>query len=140
MAKVNIKTPEKFHFETIVPVRIDDINYGNHLSNDKYLSIAFEARFRFYKHYGFEELNLDGTGTIMAYANLNYLAEVKYGEQLLVQIALRDLSSVRFELMYLLSNKESGKEVARIETGIVCYDYDAKKVVPVPESFKQHFV
>lgn len=140
MTRIKIKPADKYHFETVIPVRIDDINYGNHLSNDKYLSLAFEARFRFYRHFGVEELDLGGAGTIMTYANVNYLAEAKYGDQLLIKIALREMSNAGFELVYDVCDQTNGKSVARIETGIVCFDYITKKVLSVPDSFKQHFL
>jgi acyl-CoA thioesterase FadM len=140
MARIKIKPEEHYHFETMLVVRIDDINYGNHLSNDKYLSLAFEARFRFYRHFGVDEMNLGGASTIMTYANVNYLAESKYGDQLLVKIALRELSNSGFELLYQFLDQQTGRAVALIETGIVCFDYLAKKVMPVPDTFKAHFV
>lgn len=140
MARNKIKPADKYHFETVIPVRIDDINYGQHLSNDKYLSIAFEARFRFYRHFGVDEMDLGGASTIMTYANVNYRSEVSYGDVLLVRIALRDMSKLGFELMYSLQNSASAKEVALIETGIVCFDYGSKKILPVPETFKKHFL
>lgn len=139
MAKSKITPATEFHFETQIPVRIDDINYGNHLSNDKFLSIAFEARFRFYRHFGVDEMDLGGASTILTYANINYLAEVRYGEMIQVKMALREMSNAGFELYYSFLNGESGKELARIETGIVCFDYNAKKVRAVPDSFKKHF-
>jgi len=139
MAKAKIIPADAFHFETQIPVRIDDINYGNHLSNDKFLSIAFEARFRFYRHFGVDEMDLGGASTILTYANINYLSEVGYGEVIRVKIALREMSNAGFELYYSFVNSETGKELARIETGIVCFDYKAKKIRAVPDSFKSHF-
>ncbi len=49
MARVQIDFPEHFCFTTDIDVRITDLNYGGHLGNDKFLSIAHEARVRFLK-------------------------------------------------------------------------------------------
>ena len=46
MARVEIELPEQFPFATEIPIRISDINYGNHLGNDAVLSLAQEARVR----------------------------------------------------------------------------------------------
>ncbi|WP_255669390.1 hypothetical protein [Myroides oncorhynchi] len=43
MARVKLNLPTEFIFETKIPVRITDLNYGNHLGNDKLLSISHAA-------------------------------------------------------------------------------------------------
>jgi len=139
MPKTKITFPDKSHFETKIPVRIDDINYGKHLSNDKYLSIAFEARFQFYRHFGVDEMDLGGVSTIMTHANINYLIEAKYGDVLLVQMAIRDIRNASFEIVYKLVNTENDKVCALVETGIACFNYATNKIGRVPESFKEKF-
>lgn len=37
MARIKLVLPEKFSFKTSIPVRISDLNYGNHLANHVYL-------------------------------------------------------------------------------------------------------
>lgn len=44
MARVHVQIPAHTHFEATVPVRVTDLNYGNHLGNDALLSIMHEAR------------------------------------------------------------------------------------------------
>jgi YbgC/YbaW family acyl-CoA thioester hydrolase len=135
MARVKIKFPEKFIFKTEIPIRINDINYGGHLGNDAVLSIAHEARLRFLKQNNFTELNADGAGIIMVDAAVQYKAEAFYGDILLVEIAVLDITGVGCDFVYRLINKETKKIIALIKTGIVFYDYDNKKVVSVPEKF-----
>ena len=57
MARIKLDFSDKFLFSTIIPVRITDLNYGNHLANDKVLSIIHESRIQFFQHYGYSELN-----------------------------------------------------------------------------------
>ncbi|MBK8444026.1 MAG: thioesterase family protein [Sphingobacteriales bacterium] len=139
MARITIDLPEHFHFSTILPVRITDINYGNHLGNDMFLSLLHEARVRFYAHYGYTELNLAGVGTIMADVGIIYKAEVKYPSNLEIAVTAGEFSRAGFEVYYRVSESSSGKVCAIAKTGIVCYDYSAGKIVSVPESFKQFF-
>jgi len=135
MAKVKIDLPEKFIFKTEIPIRISDINYGGHLGNDAVLSIAQETRLRFLIHNGFTELDVEGAGIIMVDAAVQYKSEGHYGDVLIVDVAINDFTSVGCDIVYKMSNKETGKTVAVVKTGIVFYDYEKKKVKPVPEKF-----
>ncbi len=122
-----------------MPIRISDINYGGHLGNDAVLTLAHEARIRFFRHFGYTELDIDGVGIIMADAAVVYKAEGFHGELLTIDVAVGEFGNVGCDLFYRLTNKETGKEVARVKTGIVFYDYAAKKTVPVPAPFREKF-
>ncbi len=135
MARVKIELPKEFIFKTEIPIRISDINYGGHLGNDAVLSIAHEARLRFLKHYNFTELNAGGAGIIMVDAAVQYKAEGFYGDIILVEIAVADITGVGCDFVYRCTNKNTGTVIAIVKTGIVFYDYDKKKVVSMPEKF-----
>jgi acyl-CoA thioesterase FadM len=135
MARIRIKVPKKFIFKTEIPIRINDINYGGHLGNDAVLSIAHEARLRFLKQHHFTELNAGGAGIIMADAAVQYKAEGFYGDIILVEIAVTDVTGVGCDFVYRCTNKNTGTVIAIVKTGIVFFDYDKKKVVSVPERF-----
>ena len=49
MARIKIEIPGNPIYRVSVPVRITDINYGNHLGNDSMVSIIHEARMSFLK-------------------------------------------------------------------------------------------
>ena len=139
MARVKLDLPDSFQFSTEISIRINDINYGGHLGNDTVLSLVHEARVRFLKHLGFTEKDIGGTGIIMSDAVLVYKAEGFYGEVLTIEVTVNEFSSRGCDFLYRLSNKENGKEIARVKTGIVFYDYENKKIVSVPAIFKSHF-
>lgn len=133
--KIDIQRP--FIFEAIVPIRIGDINYGYHLGNDALLGIIQEARLQFYRAFGFKsELDIMGTGIIMADVGIQFKAEGHYGMKLLVKIAIDNFTRVGYDLYYQILDAESDREIARAKTGIVTFDYDARKVVALPEGFK----
>ncbi len=135
MARVKIELPKEFIFKTEIPIRINDINYGGHLGNDAVLSIAHEARLRFLKHYNFTELNVGGAGIIMVDAAVQYKAEGFYGDIILVEIAVVDITGIGCDFVYRCTKKNTGTVIAIVKTGIVFYDYKRKKVVSVPERF-----
>jgi len=138
MARIKLAMPKEFLFETEIPVRITDINYGGHLGNDSVLALVHEARIQFLKQYGFSELNAgDGAGMIQADAVVIFRSEAFYGDIITIKVTVDDFSATGCDFLFLLSNKESGKEIARVKTGIVFFDYEKKKLLKVPESFKR---
>lgn len=139
MARIKLDPPTSIHFSTEIQVRISDINYGNHLGNDSLLSLIHEARVRFLLNIGYTEMNIEGSGIIMNDVAIVYKAEAHYGDILQFNISAVDFHRFGCDLVYGITNKESGKEVARAKTGIVFYDYSRKKVVEVPEKFPALF-
>jgi acyl-CoA thioesterase FadM len=139
MAKVEIELPEAWLFATEIPVRISDVNYGGHLGNDAVLSIVHEARVRFFAAHGWRELEVGtgGPGIVMVDAAVVYRAEGSWGMALRVEVAAADLRTRGCDLLYRLSDAATGKEIARAKTGIVFFDYAARRVVHVPEPFRQ---
>jgi acyl-CoA thioester hydrolase len=134
MARLHIDLPEKFLFQTEFAVRVTDLNYGNHVGNDTILSYMHEIRVRFYQSLGFKnELNFHGdVGQIITDAAIVYKSESFLGDPLIGTIGVSDFNKYGFDFLYLISNKESGKEVARGKTGVVCFDYAKRKVTSIP--------
>jgi acyl-CoA thioesterase FadM len=139
MARITIDLPEKMFFSTQVPVRIDDINYGGHLGNDSLLSIIHEARLRCLKQFGYTELNIEGFGIIMTDSAIVYSSEGFHGDILNIDIGVGDFSKYGCDFVYLVTNRDTDKEVARAKTGIVFFDYEKRKVVRIPEKFQSRF-
>jgi YbgC/YbaW family acyl-CoA thioester hydrolase len=131
MERVKINLPEIFNFKTEIAIRITDVNYGGHVGNDSLLSIIQEARLQFFKQYGYSEISIEGLGTIMADVSIEYKAEIFYGDVLEISVAIAGISRVGFDLFYLIEKKNIDTTilVAKAKTGILCFDYTARKVV-----------
>ena len=137
MGRIQIQLPKKFTFTTDVEIRISDINYGNHLGNDAILRLIHEARVRFLQQYGFSELDIGGFGLILTDAAIVYKSQGFYGDRLQIEVAAADPNRYSCDLYYRLTNKATGKEVARAKTGIVLFDYAGNKMAHLPEDFKR---
>lgn len=138
MPRIKIEIPEKFIFKTEITIRITDINYGGHLGNDSLLSIIHEARVRFLNHLGYSESNVNGSGIIMIDAAIQYKSEGFYGEVLVIEVAVTEFTGIGCDFIYRIINKDSKKEIAAAKTGIVFFDYEKRKTVPVPPEFKKN--
>ena len=139
MARIKIALPASFSFTTTIPVRITDLNYGNHVGNDTVLSIIHEARMQFFEHHGYTEMNLAGAGLIMADAAIEFKSELFYNEVVTAWVIATNFSKVGFDLYYKLEKDFTEKKilVTLAKTGMICYDYSAKKIISVPEEVKQ---
>ncbi|MBP9925877.1 MAG: thioesterase family protein [Cyclobacteriaceae bacterium] len=136
MARVAIQLPDLFIYETDMVVRVSDLNYGNHVGNDSILTLMQEARTLFYRNRGFEsEVKLEGSiGQIVADAAIVYKSESFLGDTLRIQIAVGEHHKYGFDLFYRITQRKTGKEVALGKTGIVCFDYDKRKMISIPAS------
>src|SRR5262249_46003571 len=134
MARIKIELPEKFSFETIIPIRITDLNYGHHVGNDTILSILHEARVQYLRHYDLDELDLAGIGLIMSDVAIEFKNEIFYGEKIIASVTVSEISKFLFDVYYKLEKENNDKRilVAIAKTGMVCYDYTAKKVASMP--------
>lgn len=140
MTRIKISLPDSFYNISIkIPVRITDVNYGNHVGNDSLVSIIHEARMQFLQHYGFTELNIEGIGLIMSDLIVEFKNESHYNDIIEVKIAKGEVSKVSFELLYLLSTYRENNEIiiAHSKTTMVCYNYQLKKVVVIPDKLKE---
>lgn len=138
MARLKIELPQRLLTSVSIPVRITDINYGNHVGNNAIVEIIHEARMQFLKQYGFTELDVAGTSLIMSELLVEFKNESFYNDILDVKIFSGEISRVSFEFFYEISVKRNDETIiiANAKTGMVCYNYKIKKVEAVPEKLK----
>ena len=132
--RIKIEKPERYHFSTQMKVRVSDINYGNHMSNDKFLTFANQVRVEFYAAYNMHELDLLGTGSIMSDAFVNYLSEGKLNDILIIYLSVENIHRLGFDLYYRFKNESTGKDVAMVRTCMLCYDYEQHKIAKIPST------
>lgn len=138
MTRIRINLPGRILASFSIPVRITDINFGNHVGNNAVVEIVHEARVQFLQKYNFTELDAAGSSLIMSELLVEYKNESFYGDVLDVTLYCGEISRVSFELFYKIATKRNQQEtlIALAKTGMVCYNYTIKKVGSVPEELK----
>lgn len=139
MARVKLNFPASQPLARLrIPVRITDINYGNHLGNDAMLSILHEARVQLLLQWGLTEMNVGGAGLIMADVMIAYRQEAFYGDVLDIAVYADEISTSSFALLYAVTTLRGAQTVviAQAKTGMVCYDYALRKIVAIPPELK----
>ena len=126
-------TPRKVYpFACEITVRITDLNYGGHLGNDRVLSLVHEARVDFLAGQGWTELECAGVGLIMGDAAIVFKGEAYAGDVLLVETACGEPGRSGFRLSHRLTRKADGQLIALVETGMICFDYQRRRIQLLP--------
>jgi len=135
MPRVEIALPAHFAFSTELEVRVTDLNYGNHVGNDQVLGLIHEARRRYLRSLGADEIGADGMGFVIADAAVVYRAQAFYGDRLKIEVATGEFQSRGCAFFYKVSKQDA--LVAEARTGVVCFDFKAQKAVSFPPALLQ---
>lgn len=136
MSRIKLEMPNNFRFSIDIKVRVSDLNYGNHLSNDVYLAYMHEARMQYFASMGYSEMDLAGSSVIMGDSAIVYKAECFYNDEINIAVVANNFSLRSFDLFYKFTkNNANGLLLAEAKTGMVCFDYTNRKTVNVPSEF-----
>jgi 4-hydroxybenzoyl-CoA thioesterase len=139
MARLQIEVPDPLPFPTAITLYQSHMNWAGHLDNAQLLAVVSEARLRWFKSFGYTEDDVEGRGVIVADAALQYLSEAFHGEVMEVGLGAADFNKYGCDVLWRMRDQASGREVARGKTGIVFYDYEARRIATVPEGFRRRF-
>ena len=135
MPRIKLTERTSYPFSTSCTVQVDDINYGGHMDNARFVSFLHEARVRFLKELGASESDLgDGsTGIVMGDLAVNYKAEVFHGAVLTIRCGIDEMEPRGFRMYYRIEN--DGVLSALAETGIIGFDYGKRTIAKIPAVF-----
>lgn len=136
MARIHIRLPSQFAFSTELMLYQSHMNYGGHLDNALLLTLVSEARVRFFQSLGYTEFDIEGAGIVVSDAALQYRSEAFHGELMVVRMGVTDLGRKGFDMVWSMTEQSSQREVARGKTGIVFFNYETRKTVPMPAAFR----
>ena len=136
MGRVAIELPERFPYAVELEVRVGDLNYGNHLGNDAVLGLIHEARRRYIRSLGSDEIGADRVGFVVADAAVIYRAQAFYADRLRIEVAAGEFGSRSCAFFFRVSTTADGRVVAEARTGMVSFDFEAQKAVSMPEALR----
>lgn len=117
-------------------IRIGDINYGGHMGNEAALLLFQDARIRFLESIGFSEKYIgDKAGIILTEAHVYFRKEVFLHDELYADIAVAEVTTSSFEMVYSIKRSADAVEVLNGRTRLIAFDYERKKVTRLPEAF-----
>ncbi|EAT13304.1 acyl-CoA thioesterase [Bermanella marisrubri] len=116
--RIKLQIPNTKLLSTEIQVRSTDMNYANHLGNDRILAYAQELRSAWFSLLGFSELDIDGCNIVLADAAIQFQAEAFAGEVLTGVLFLGEQNKYGFDLYYQFTN-QSGESVATAKTAVL---------------------
>ncbi|HYY48561.1 MAG TPA: thioesterase family protein [Thermoplasmata archaeon] len=122
-------------FTTDIQVRFRDIDGMGHVNNAVYLSYAELARTQFYMKFAGKR-SLDEIDFILAHVDIDYESQAVWGDQIQVALWPSKIGTSSFTLSYEITEKRSGRVLARARSVLVSYDYEKKKAKPIPSDFR----
>ena len=123
-------------FTIDIQMRFRDIDGMGHVNNAVYLSYAELARTQFYlKSAG--RRTLDEVDFILAHVEIDYESPAVWGDQIQVSVWPSKIGTSSFSLSYEISEKRSGRILARAKSVLVSYDYTNKKSKPISPDFRK---
>jgi 4-hydroxybenzoyl-CoA thioesterase len=137
MARIIIEQPVQHAFTTELDIYLTHINEAGHVDNALMLTLVSEARQRFFRSMGYRQTDVEGVGIVVADASVQYLSEAFHGETMVVEMSALDFNRYGCDLVWRIRERESGRDVAKGKTGIVFFDYAARKIAPVPPAFRE---
>ena len=91
MARLKFDALAHYPFCTELQIYTSHINHGNHLDNAQLLTLVSEARLRFIRWLGYDEMDVLGLGTVVGDVGAQYLSEGFHGDVLQIEMAPADL-------------------------------------------------
>lgn len=140
MSKLNLTFQEPVSYVCDLPIRVTDLNYGNHLGNDRIVGLMHEARLQFFRSFGYTEMNLEGIGLILRDLSVVLKKEMFYGDELRFELSVHNWTSTGFTIDYRVSRLDEGQPTitALAQTTMICFDYELRKPVRIPEAILSH--
>lgn len=139
MSRLTLSFPEdQYCFQTLLTVRVTDINAANHLGNDAMISMISEARARFLYEFDTYETGT-GLGIIVTDLATVYRAEAHARDQLLFEVGVMDFNRYGGDITFRITRPADKQLIAMAKSGFVFFDYHHSTVVPMPASFSEKF-
>jgi acyl-CoA thioester hydrolase len=134
MPRLKLSARQHYGFTCELTVRTTDLNYGGHLGNDRLLSLVHEARVAFLSQQDLSELDFGGVSLILGDTAVVYQAEAYAGDVLRFEVAADEPSRSGFRIFYRVTRPNDDQAIALVENGMACFDYQARKIAPLPGS------
>ncbi len=121
---------DDFQFSIPLQVRINDINYGNHVGNQVFVEYFHEVRVQYLNNLGYSEQDLgSGAGLILAEIHCELKGEAFYCDQLTIYTRICDIKRTSFRMDYLILREDPQKLIAKGYTIQAAFDYPNRKMV-----------
>ncbi|WP_338974199.1 thioesterase family protein [Fusobacterium vincentii] len=117
-------------------IKQEDLNYGNHVGNERALLFFQWTRESFLRQNNLSETNIgDGSGFIQVEATVQYKKQLFLDQKIEVRITKIEIKGLKIIFEYEIY---TGKELAITGTAtVLAYNYEEQKIKKIPTKFKE---
>ena len=117
-------------------IKQEDLNYGNHVGNERALLFFQWTRESFLRQNNLSETNIgDGSGFIQVEATVQYKRQLFLDQKIEVRITKIEIKGLKIIFEYEIY---SGKDLAITGTAtVLAYNYEEQKIKKIPANFKE---
>lgn len=137
MSRVTLKFPDPAQYQEETEMLPSEMNHGQHLGFERAVELIAGIRLRFFRHFGLSDLDVGGAGIIIVDLAVRYKTEIFAGERLRVEAAAGNPAKKSCDIFYRIVKAGDGLPALVAKTGIVFFDYRARKTVTMPELFRR---
>ena len=116
-------------------IKQEDLNYGNHVGNERALLFFQWTRESFLRQNNLSETNIgDGSGFIQVEATVQYKKQLFLNQKIEVRITKIEIKGLKI----IFEHEIYGQDLAITGTAtVLAYNYEEQKVKKVPANFKE---
>lgn len=117
-----------------------DIDANNHLNNKVYMMFFEWGRKDFYSQTGdiYQHLKNEGISHTLVNISINFIKEIKVGEELKLSTSLEKLGEKSYTLKQVIFNS-NGTIVCKAEATSVFFNLDNRKSIVIPDRIRTLF-
>ncbi|HNR02056.1 MAG TPA: thioesterase family protein [Anaerolineaceae bacterium] len=130
----------KFKFHYPIEVRFGDLDAYWHVNNARFLVYLEDARSRYVQEMGLVDgKSLWRLPLIVGDIHIRYRNPIELGDKVIVSMGATRISGKTVTFEYEITGADGTPVFATAESIMVCYDYQAKKSVPVSDDLRRRF-
>ena len=128
-------TEPPYRHHTSVEVRFRDLDALRHVNNAVYLTYVEHARLRYLRDV-IGIASVKHLAMVLASITCDYLSPVHMGEELEVATRVDWIGRSSLGMSHTLRSLRDDREVARVGSVLVSYDYDTARPTPVSDEWR----
>ncbi|EQA45574.1 four helix bundle protein [Leptospira broomii serovar Hurstbridge str. 5399] len=134
-----VEFPKKYFFSTEIPIRKIDLSLDIHVSFASVLDLVMEAHLQFFQFLGYSVTDIHGNSIIFANAVILYQGELLFKDRVVIDVSLDNIGEKSFDLYFRLSKDRRRQKVSLVKIRVLFFNYEQRKVVPIPSAFRDKF-
>jgi acyl-CoA thioester hydrolase len=132
-------TDTLFRFSTTLEVRWRDLDALGHVNNAVYFNYLEQARLHYMRELGLAPSAPNEVSLILAEVSCQFKSPLNWDERVTIYIRVSELRNSSYIFEYRIEGAD-GRLAATARTVQVCYDYENRRSVPIPDRWRKAFV